>query len=140
MHRSERQYHTRVGWWLMTHERGAAAVIGLSACIVLAVDLIYVAARWHGFTQSFGRGFTLGFASLTLCGLMAWALRVQGPTSTRQQAKRRASRTNVLFVVVILAFVFVIGHFGSQAAALLGSVAALSLFFSVACLWAIPRR
>jgi hypothetical protein len=140
MHRSEREHHTKAGWWIVTHERGGAAVIGSSACIVLALDLIYVAARWDGFAQSFGRGFTFGFASLILAGLVAWALGVRRPTGTRQHARRRASRNNLLFVV-ILAFVLAIGHYsGSEAAALLGTVAALSLFFSLACLQAIRFR
>jgi hypothetical protein len=141
MHRSEREHHTKAGWWIMTHERGGAAIIGASACLVLALDLLYVAARWDGFAQSFGRGFAFGFGSLILAGLIAWALGVRRPTSTRQDARRRASGNNLLFVVVILAFVFAIGHYsGSEAAALLGTVAALSLFFSLACLQAIRLR
>ena len=47
----------------------------------------------------------------------------------------------LLFVVLILAYVLAIGHYSaSEAAALLGTVAALSLFFSLACLQAIRFR
>jgi hypothetical protein len=138
MYPSEREYHTRVGWWVVTHERSGVAVIGSVAAIALTADLIYAAARWDRLTGSFGRGFTLGFAALILCGLIARLLGAQRPLGTRQQAKRRASRDNLVYVSMIVLFVFASLHyFGSETAALLGSAAALSLAFSLVCLSAI---
>jgi len=36
-----RERHTRIGWSLMTHERGGPAGLGAGALIMLVTDLVY---------------------------------------------------------------------------------------------------
>lgn len=59
------------------------------ACILPAADLTYVATRWDGVTEPFGRAFLPGFAALALCGLIARGLGAGQPigaTLSRQAA------------------------------------------------------
>src|ERR1051325_5472426 len=52
-----REDHTRVGWWVMTHDRAGSALIGSVALAVVIVDASYVATDWH----RRGSEFLLGF-------------------------------------------------------------------------------
>jgi hypothetical protein len=68
--RDARAYHTRLGWWVMTHERGGPAVIGATATAILVGDLGYSLSHWSGsFPRSFL--FNLAFAAVAaLSGLL----------------------------------------------------------------------
>ena len=142
--RPEREYHTRFGWWVMTHDRGGAAIIGLAAFAAVTSDAIFVATRWHGFDSAFGRGFVSGFVGLAVFGLVGRTLSGHAPLADdRDLARRRARRNNVGAVIVLLVFVslptFGASYF-SPSALILGCLAALGFFFAFSCLLAIRRR
>jgi hypothetical protein len=71
---SERQYHTRFGWWVMTQNRGGAAVIGGAAALVLIADVVYAGTHWSG---SFSRSFLITLAGLLACAVVAFGLRLR---------------------------------------------------------------
>lgn len=66
--REERDYHTRLGWWLMTHDRGGVALIGGGALVLLTADVVYVGLRWRGLHDRFDRGFIAGVVVLMAPG------------------------------------------------------------------------
>jgi hypothetical protein len=141
--RPEREYHTRFGWWVMTHDRGGAAIIGLAALAAVTSDAIYVATRWHGFDSTFGRGFVSGFVGLVVIGLVGRALSGHAALGDdRDLARKRARRNNVAGVIALLLFVslptFGASYF-SPSALILGSLAALGFFFAFSGLLAIRR-
>jgi hypothetical protein len=78
----ERTHHTRLGWWVMTHDRGGPVVIGLVAVVVLVVDLLYAALHWTG---SFPRAFLVSLAALAAVALISLALRSASQTTERQK-------------------------------------------------------
>jgi hypothetical protein len=106
------------------------------ACILPAADLTYVATRWDGVTEPFGRAFLPGFAALALCGLIARALGAGNPSARPSAGRRRATRNNVVFVAVVIVSVSSGRVFGNQIAWLLGAFATLACFFALVCLLA----
>ena len=115
-----RQDHTRVGWWLMTHDRAGAALIGSVALAVVAADASYVAVDWG----ALGGGFLLGLALLAVAAVLAKALHAGDP--------RRARRNNLVVGALIVATVIAAPALGSTWAVLLGELAALGCLFAVA--------
>jgi hypothetical protein len=137
---SNRENHTRLGWWLMTHDRGGAILIGSVACAVLAADATYVAIRWSGAGTAFGRGVAWGFVGLLFLMLIAKGLGVGSAIRTgRAATRRRARRTNWSLVVLAIVFVLLSFRFANPYGTLLGTFAALALLFAVASFWAIGR-
>lgn len=141
--RGERDHHTRLGWWLMTHDRGGVALIGGGALVLLTADLVYVGLRWRGPHDRFDRGFIVGFAVLIAGGLLAKALGLGKPMGlNRKKARFRWQSANVVVVVVIVFLVAASERYGGHAMAgvLLGELAALSGFFAVFTGWWVARR
>lgn len=101
--RDARSRHTRLGWWVMTHERGGTALIGLTAAAVLVVDLIYTAGRWRGSLRAWflvGLAFAIGAALLELLGRLSSEI-----GGDRTAARRRQQISNALDAALILALV-----------------------------------
>jgi hypothetical protein len=134
-----RERHTKVGWWLMTHDRGGAAVIGAGALTVLIADLLYAASHWNG---SFRRSFFVSVVALAVVALIAFAVRFVGQIATDRRAARWNQRgTNLVFVVVLVAFIEVGNRVGGNfAGGILGSLAALAGGFALySAVW-LARR
>ena len=68
----ERTYHTRLGWWVMTHDRGGAGRHRTRAAVVLIADLLYAASHWTG---SFPRAFLVSLVWLAAVASISLALR-----------------------------------------------------------------
>jgi hypothetical protein len=130
---SEREYHTRFGWWLMTHDRGGAAVIGIGAALVLAADVLYASSRWSG---AFPRSFLLTFGGIAVCIAVAFALRLNRPIGAdRRRARWNQRGVNVALVIVIVAFIEIGNHVGGDGAGLvLGALAGVASLFICATL------
>ena len=138
MRPAERTQHTRFGWWLMTHDRSAAALIGGVAFVLLVADLAYVASRWNGLSGRFDRGFLLGLVALLLVVLLLRPLGVGQPIgSDRLGAGRRARRVNAVSVLVIGLLVVLTGWSGGHtwAGTILGMLAVLWGFFAALSAW-----
>ena len=71
-YRDARSYHTRIGWWLMTHEGALPILVGATALAILLADVTYAALNWG---TSLGEWFAIGFLRL---------LRVLGDRVRRQ--------------------------------------------------------
>ena len=135
----ERTRHTRLGWWIMTHDRGSSAVIGGISLALFLADLVYLASRWHGLHDAFDRGFLLGFVWTVFVGLSTKALGLEkpiGPDRRKAQARARiANLVGFVFIgIVIAASNWLGGH--ALIGAFLGAVAALSSGFALfTALW-----
>jgi hypothetical protein len=116
-----RDDHTRVGWWVMTHDRAGAALIGSVALAVLVADASYVATDW----VRLGDGFLLGLTLLAVAALLAGVLHAGDP--------ERARRNNVVLGALLFASVIAVLGVGKWFAwgALLGELAALGCLFAV---------
>jgi hypothetical protein len=110
--RSGREFHTRLGWWVMTHPRGGAAVIGWAALMLLAADIAYVAYQGHRMDTWFHRAFVVGAVGTWLVGLIADRLGVAETLGTDRAAARRRARNisklhaPIPIAVLIAGFVF----------------------------------
>ena len=109
---SGREFHTRLGWWVMTHPRGGAAVIGWVVLVPLVAIVAYVAHQWHGVDSSFHRAFVVAAVGMWLFMFIADRLGVAEPLGTdRSLARRRARSIRKLYApipiaVVIAGYVF----------------------------------
>ena len=123
-----REYHTRFGWWLMTHDRGGAAVIGCGALVILAADVAYSSSRWTG---AFPRSFLIALGGLAACFVVPLVLRVNNPIgSDRRRARWNQRGANAVFVVLLVAFIEVGNRIGgNDAGVILGSIAGLATGF-----------
>jgi hypothetical protein len=119
--RSRREYHTRAGWWFMTHEGALIAVISAVSCAVLVADSLYVASRWTGLGSTFNFGFAGGAVGLLLVGLLAKTLHLDD--------QARMQRGNLLMFVVVTVLLIASDMFGVGLAPLLGGLAALAAIF-----------
>jgi hypothetical protein len=124
-----REDHTRVGWWLMTHDRAGSALIGSVALAAVVADTFYVATDWHGH----GGGFLLGLGLLAAAAMLAKTLRVGDA--------RRARRNDVILGSVLVVSVIAALSRGVGAAwgVLLGELAALGCLFATVGLRAATR-
>jgi hypothetical protein len=139
---AERKYHTRVGWWFMTHDRGGSVAVGGFAGLLFAADVAYLAARWRGLDDPFDRGFLLGFGVLVLTIVGMQALGLNKPIGAdRRRARLRASATNVVGVAAIGTIIFVSGWLGRHAmtGALLGELASCACLFAAFSGWWLAR-
>lgn len=140
LRRQRRQYHTRVGWWLMTHDRGGVVVIGTGAIVVLGADLAYAVTRW---SASFARSFSFASAVLLVAVVAGLLLRLGGSIGPDRATARRRQRTNNLLLDVLCGAAVVtcmIGAvFGNFAGEILGLVAVVAGLFAVAALAALVR-
>jgi hypothetical protein len=135
-----RERHTKVGWWLMTHDRGGAAVIGAGAFLVLIADLLYASGHWSG---SFRRSFLVSVAAIAVVALISLAVRSVGQIGTGRRAERWNQRgMNFVFVVVLVAFIEVGNRVGGNfAGGILGALAALAAGFALySAAWIARRR
>ena len=130
--RSRREDHTRLGWWLLTHERGLIAVVCALACAVLVAEAFYLASRWTGLGSVFNFGFLGGAAGLLLVALLTKELRLDD--------SRRPRRDNLLLFVVLTVLFVASDMFGVGAAPVLGAVAALAAVFPVMLVSGVLRR
>lgn len=124
----------------MTHDRGGTAVIGAGALIVLIADLLYASAHWNG---SFRRSFFVSVVALAVVALIAFAGRFVGQIGTGRRAARWNQRgANLVFVVVLIAFIQVSNRVGGNfAGGILGALAALGGGFVLYCaVWLARRR
>jgi hypothetical protein len=140
MRESERQYHTRLGWWIMTHDRGGPAVIGAGAAVVLVADLIYAALHWSG---SFPRAFLVSLTALAVFALIPLSLRFIRPIGEGRRAVRWNQRVvNIVLVVVLVAFLQVTNRIGgSGVGGMLGAVAAVAGGFALyTAVWLVRKR
>ena len=137
----ERTRHTRLGWWVMTHDRAGAALIGCAALAVLIADLIYVASRWHGLQGQLARGFAFGFGVLLVVGLIAKVIGLDKPIGPdRRKARIRARFSNLVALLVIGLLIVAPRWFGgSTTGVLLGEVAAVAAFFTAFTAWWVAR-
>ena len=133
-----RESHTRFGWWLMTHDRGAAAVLGGGAMLVLLSVVGYAASQWGG---SFARSFLITLGGAIACCIIAWLLRLSKPIGADRRAARwRQQGNNTVLVALIIALVvvtYVLG--GDPLGQLLGAVAGFACVFAVLTLAAARR-
>jgi hypothetical protein len=138
--RDTRSHHTRLGWWVMTHERGGAALIGITAAAIVSADLIYTALRLRG---SLREWFLVGFA-FAVGGVLLEPLGRLLPEvgDDRTAARRRQQTSNVLDAALLLALVsLTIFGDGNWVGVLLGLVAALAGLFLAACpYWLLRPR
>lgn len=138
MRQPERQYHTKFGWWLMTHDRGAAAVIGGGAGVILIADVLYAASRWGG---SFSRSFLISLGGLAAVCVLAFGMRLSKPVGAdRRRARWNQRGTNVVLVIVIAVFVLVGNRLGNATGEFLGLLAGLAGFFAVFTLVDVLRK
>ena len=114
-----REDHTRVGWWLMTHDRAGSGLIGSVALAVVVADSAYVATDWG----RLGSGFLLGLALLAVAAALAKALHAEDP--------RHARRNNLVLGSLIVATVIAGLALDSTWAFLLGELAGLGCLFAV---------
>jgi hypothetical protein len=114
----------------MTHERRGAALMGAGAAVVLVADLGYATSHWTG---SFRYSFLLSLAGMALVAVISFAFRVIGPVGTGRRAARWNQRaTNVVLIVVIVAFIEVSNRAGgSGAGSILGVLAGLTGGFAI---------
>ncbi len=132
---SERRYHTRLGWWVMTHDRGGAILIGLVASLILAIDLALIAVRWDKFSPL---SFAVGFVSLAVFGVAARLLGAGAPVGAdRVEARRRAGYSKAVFAALLFAVLGGARLVGlSNFSFLAGLVAALAvMFIAVTARW-----
>lgn len=118
---SRREDHTRVGWWLMTHDRAGSTLIGSVALAVVIAAVAYVATDW----RRIGTGFLVGVALLAVAALVAMGLGIGDA--------RRARRNNLILGALLFASVIAVLAAGARFAwgVLLGEVAALGCLFAV---------
>jgi hypothetical protein len=124
----------------MTHDRGGAAVIGTGALVVLVADLLYASSHWRG---SFPRSFVVSLVGMAVVALIGLASRFIGPIGTGRRAARWNQRgMNVVFVVVLVAFLEVGNRIGGNfAGGIVGMVAALAGGFALYCaVWVARKR
>src|SRR3954471_13639292 len=108
----ERTHHTRLGWWVMTHDRGGPVVIGLGAAVVLIADLLYAASHWTG---AFPRAFLVSLAALAAVALISLGLRSIRPIGAGRRAIRSNQRAvNIVLVVGLVAFIQVTDRGGGN--------------------------
>jgi hypothetical protein len=133
-----RDDHTRAGRWLMTHDRGAPAVIGGSATLVLIADLAYTASPWNG---SFARSFLITLGGAIVCFITAWLLRLSRPIGADRRAARRRQRgSNAVLISLFIALVVVSYVLGGDAPGqFLGVLAGAAGVFAVMTLVAWRR-
>ena len=139
--RGERDYHTRLGWWLMIHDSATTLIIGVGAAGLLIADLIYLASRWHGFGSRFDRGFLLGFGGPLVAALAVRSAGGYRPIgSDRVSAARTAGVANsvaaLIFGASLVAAFALEGHFPlgfilGGFAAIFGLFAAFSVWWSI---------
>jgi hypothetical protein len=129
--RSRREYHTRLGWWFMTHESTLTATVCAVACAVLVADGIYVARRWTGPGSTFNLGFAGGAVGLLLIAALTRTLRLD---------EARPLRDNVLVFAVVTVLFIASDMFGVGIAPVLGAVGALAAVFPLLLLLAGMRR
>lgn len=140
MRQPQRESHTRFGWWVMTHDRGGAGVIGAGAAAVLVADLVYAVSHWSG---SFPRAFLVSLAAVFAVAVISLALRFLVPIGAGRRALRWNQRgVNVVLVVVLVAFIEVNNRAGgSGAGGTLGAVAALAGGFAIyTAVWLVRKR
>lgn len=125
-----REHHTRFGWWVMTHDRGGAAVIGGGALVVLVADAFFAATRWNG---SFPRSFLISAGGLVVVAVVSLALRLARPIGADRRRDRwnQQSSNFVLVAVLVLLLVFGDRFGGNGGGEVSGSLAALAVFFVV---------
>ena len=116
-----RDDHTRVGWWLMTHDRAGSGLIGSAGLAVVIGAASYVATDW----RRIGTGFVSGLALLAVAAILANVLHAGDP--------RRARRNNLILVALLITSVLAVLAVGAGFAwgALLGELAALGCVFAV---------
>lgn len=114
----------------MTHERGAAAVIGGGAALVLVGDLAYSASRWSG---TFPRSFLIALGLVAACLVVVFALRLHGSIGRdRRYARWQHRGANVVLLLLLLGFLAVGDRAGGDAAGIvLGLLAGLASLFVV---------
>ena len=138
---SERQYHTRLGWWLMSSDRRGSAVIGAGAAAVLTGDVVYAATRWHG---SFPRAFLVSLGGIGVVALVALAVRFIRPIGNSRRTRGWAQRgVSVLLLFVLLAIIDVSDRVGGNfAGTIAGEIAGLAGGFTLyTAVWlSINRR
>lgn len=137
---SERQYHTRLGWWLMTHDRGGPVAIGAGATVVLFTDLLYAASRWHG---AFQRAFLVSLGAVGAVALIALAVRFIRPIGTSRRALIWTQRgINVALLLVLLVLIDVNDRVGGNfSGTVAGEVAGLAGGFAVyTSVWLLLKR
>jgi hypothetical protein len=124
-----REDHTRVGWWLMTHDRAGSGLIGSVALAVAIADASYVATDW----SRLGTGFLLGLSLVAVAAILAKALHAGDP--------RRARGNNLILGTLLIASVIAVLAVGARVAwaVLLGELAALGCLFGVVGLRAATR-
>lgn len=132
-HRSARDYHTRFGWWVMTHDRGGPVVLG---CITLAVFVgaIVWIVIWRGrIDGAFGWGLLAGGLLLPLTFFVARAIDVIAPSGDRDSARRNAAMTRAVFTQMIVALFALQTWLGGDAfwGVLLAEAALTALFMAV---------
>lgn len=138
MRPSERELHTRFGWWLMTHDRGSAAVIGGGAAAILVADVLYAASRWGG---SFSRSFLVSLGGLAVVCLLGFAMHLTKPVGAdRRRARWNQRGMNIVLVIVIAVSVLAGNRLGNETGELLGMLAGLAGFFAVFTLVAVLRK
>jgi predicted Kef-type K+ transport protein len=115
-----RDDHTRVGWWLMTHDRAGSRLIGSVALAVVVADASYVATDW----DRLGGGFLLGLALLAVAVVLAKALHAEDPGHAR--------RNNLVLGSLIVATVIAALALDSTWTVLLGELAGLGCLFALA--------
>jgi len=124
----------------MTHDRGAALVIGGVATAAFAADVAFAASRWSG---GFRRSFLVALVGLIVLGIAAWLLRLAQPIGAdRVIARRRQRINNAILVVLLVAALVVNDAVGAnsvgQMAGLLAGLAAGFAVFSAA--WLVRAR
>ena len=123
------EYHTRLGWWVMTHGRAGPAFVGTCASIVLVADLLLAATHWTG---SFPRAFVTSLVALAAVALIAFALRSISVTRASRSATRSTQRAiNTVVLVAIVSFIALGRVSGGESGWILGAIAGLSGVFVV---------
>jgi hypothetical protein len=130
---SERENHTRLGWWVMTHDRGGSLLIGTCFLALFVADVAYALGRWDGPHGSFTRAFALGFVALMIFGsLLALARRARLPIGAYRKPGRRHARVEqVASFVFVLVWVRIARGTGDETAFTLGTLAVLAGSFVV---------
>jgi hypothetical protein len=110
--RSGRNFHTRFGWWFMTHPRGGAALLGSVAVVALTAEAAYIAHQWHRLDSSFHRAIAVGLVAIVLLCLIDTRLGIAEPLGSDRSLARHRARTfrkiyaPVPFVVIAAGFTF----------------------------------